>query len=70
MVWGKWLPWIEYTYNTSCHSGTVRTPFKVVYGRAPPNLLSYIAGIVLVDSVEQALVERDALLLEVKLKIE
>jgi hypothetical protein len=67
-VWGKWLPWVEYAYNASCHSGTGRTPFEVVYGRAPPSLLSSIPGTALVDSVEQALVERDALLLEVKLK--
>jgi hypothetical protein len=42
--WVKWLSWVEYTYNTSCHSSMGKTPFEVVYGRSPPTLLTYILG--------------------------
>lgn len=67
--WTKWLPWVEYTYNTSCHSSTGKTPFEVVYGRSPPTLLSYIPGTARVDSVEQELLNRDNVLRQVKLKL-
>ena len=40
--WLEWLTWAEYSYNTSFHSSTKMTPFEVVYGISPPNLLSYI----------------------------
>lgn len=33
----RWLPWVEYCYNTVFHSATSTTPFAVVYGR-PPDL--------------------------------
>jgi hypothetical protein len=31
--WVKWLSWVEYTYNTSCHTSAGKTPFEVVFGR-------------------------------------
>ena len=38
--WAKFLPWAEYWYNTSFHSATQTTPFRVVYGQEPPLLIS------------------------------
>jgi hypothetical protein len=67
--WVKWLPWVEYTYNTSWHSSTKHTPFEVVYGRVPPTLLSYIPGTARVQAVEHALLERDELLKLVREKL-
>lgn len=67
--WVKWLPWVEYIYNTSWHSSTGRTPFEIVYGCPSPTLLSYIPGTACVDSVEQELLERDTLLKQVRLKL-
>ncbi|KAL4578746.1 hypothetical protein LXL04_014877 [Taraxacum kok-saghyz] len=42
--WVKWLPWAEYWYNTPYHSSIRMTPFKVLYGREPPGLVSYDHG--------------------------
>jgi len=43
-AWSAWLPLAEWWYNTSHHSSTGYTPFEVVYGYAPPSLLSYVLG--------------------------
>nr|GEU41170.1 hypothetical protein [Tanacetum cinerariifolium] len=42
--WVKWLPWAEYWYNTSYHSRIYTTPFKALYGRDPPSMLTYDHG--------------------------
>jgi hypothetical protein len=64
--WVKWLPWVEFCYNTGFHSATKRTPFEIVYGRSPPSLLSYIPGTTCLAAVEEALVARDNILREVR----
>jgi len=64
--WVKWLPWVEFCYNTSFHSATKCSPFEVVYGRPPPSLLSYIPGTTQNVVVEDALVTRDTVLREVR----
>jgi hypothetical protein len=64
--WVKWLPWVEYCYNTSFHSATKHTPFEIVYGRSPPTLLSYIPGTTRSAAVEDAMVARDQILREVR----
>jgi hypothetical protein len=67
--WVKWLPWVEYMYNTSWHSSTGKTPFELVYGRPAPTLLSYIPGTARVESVGKELEDRDVILREVRLKL-
>jgi hypothetical protein len=64
--WVQWLPWVEYCYNTGTHSAHNMTPFKLVYGRPPPALLSYVKGTAQVESVEQTLLEWDHLLKEAR----
>lgn len=60
--WMEWLAWAEYCYNTSFHSSLKATPFQVVYGRPPPQLLSYSPGSTHLDELDIALQSRDALL--------
>ena len=42
--WGQFLLWAEWSYNTSCHSGTRVTPFEIIYGRKPPAIPEYLGG--------------------------
>ncbi|XP_041025417.1 uncharacterized protein LOC121265821 [Juglans microcarpa x Juglans regia] len=42
--WGEYLSWAEYWYNISFHASIQRSPFEVVYGRAPPTLVNYEKG--------------------------
>lgn len=60
--WVTWLPWAEYWYNTSFHTSTKTTPFRVLYGRDPPHLLYYGSLRTLVSNVDQYLEERDRML--------
>ncbi|KAJ9535931.1 hypothetical protein OSB04_un000899 [Centaurea solstitialis] len=60
--WVKWLPWAEYWYNTSYHSAIGMTPFKVVYGREPPRLVTYERGTAHTFEVDRFLRERDQVL--------
>lgn len=64
--WVDWLPWAEYCYNTSFHYALQDTPFRVVYGRGPPRLLSYVPGSIRVDAVDNALTNRDLVLNQIK----
>jgi hypothetical protein len=64
--WLRWLPWAEYCYNTSFQSALKCSAFKVVYGREPPTLMSYVLGAPKVAAVDKQLQERDEFLGEVK----
>lgn len=64
--WVKWLPWAEHWYNTSFHSAIGMTPFKVLYGRDPPSLVSYTRGTAVTLEVDGYLRDRDAILAELR----
>lgn len=64
--WLRWLPWAEYCFNTSYQSALQTTPFQVVYGRAPPTMLSYEPGLAKVAAVDKQLLERDVFLAEIR----
>jgi len=64
--WFQWLPWVEYCYNTSYHSSLKATPFKVVYGRSPPTMLSYCPGAAKLETVDQELFNRDLVLQDLR----
>ncbi|GAA0164062.1 hypothetical protein LIER_39712 [Lithospermum erythrorhizon] len=36
--WNKWLPLVEFWYNTNFHSSLKLTPFEALYGYKPPHL--------------------------------
>ena len=50
--WGHFLLWAEWSYNTSCHSGTEVTPFEIIYGRKPPAIPEYLGGTSSVEEVD------------------
>jgi hypothetical protein len=64
--WIDWIPWAEFSYNTSVHSATKMTPFEAVYGVPPPNLLMYVPGTSNIQAVDGYLRNRDAILCELR----
>lgn len=64
--WAMWLPWAEYSYNTSFHTSSNTTPFKILYGRDPPTLTPYSDMAISNSSVDQMLMDRDRMLTELK----
>jgi hypothetical protein len=68
--WLRWLPWAEYIYNTAFQSSLRETPFKVVYGRAPPSIRSYEPGDTRVAAVAQEMAAREAFLGDVRYRLE
>ena len=43
--WVEFLPWAEFWYNTTYHISTGMTPFQALYGRLPPTIPFYQAGL-------------------------
>lgn len=43
--WGKFLPWVELSHNTSWNSSTGSTPYEITYGRKPFSFPDHIADI-------------------------
>ena len=64
--WLRWLPWTEFFYNTSYQSALQTTPFRVVFGRDPPTLLSYEPGLSRVIALDKQLQQRDEFLAEIR----
>lgn len=64
--WLCWLPWAEFCYNTSYQKALQTTPFRVVYGRDPPSLISYTPGLAQVAALDKQLLQRDTFLAEIR----
>ncbi|KAL5744776.1 hypothetical protein ACOSQ2_027892 [Xanthoceras sorbifolium] len=62
--WMDWLPWAEFSYNTNLHTKT--TSFEVVYGVPPPGLLPYVPRTTRVQTVEEYLRDRTAVIKELR----
>lgn len=60
--WAKWLAWAEFSYNTSPHCSSKFSPFQILYGREPPHVLRVNKGRTPVQSLEEYLLDRDAIL--------
>ena len=52
--------------SSTTHGSRLSTPFKVVYGRDPPTLMSYQPGLAKVVAVDKQLQDRDAFLREIR----
>ncbi|XP_061359324.1 uncharacterized protein LOC133303430 [Gastrolobium bilobum] len=64
--WAKWLSWAEFWFNTTYNRSIQMTPFRAVYGRDPPSLISFTPGSTTVAAVDTWLLARDAILVELK----
>lgn len=58
-TWYKLLALMEWSYNTSRHTGTGMTPYEVVYGKPPPSLPTYLQGSSCNDAVDTVLRTRE-----------
>lgn len=68
--WLSFLPWAEYSYNTSAHSSTGYSPFQILYGRPPPVIQPYQDLTTPVEAVEHTLRQRDDLLRNLKTNLQ
>ena len=64
--WHSYLPWAKFWYNTTFHISTGMIPFQALYGRPPPTVPRYELGASPVHEVDQTLISRDELLLQLK----
>ncbi|XP_071728214.1 uncharacterized protein [Rutidosis leptorrhynchoides] len=56
--WANWLSHAEYWYNTHFHTAIGTTPFEVLYGQSPKDVVNYNKGASKVDLVERSLLAR------------
>jgi hypothetical protein len=68
--WLRWLPWVEYTYNTAYQTSLRDTPFRVVYGCDPPSIRSYEPGETRVAAVAQDMEAHETFLADVRYRLE
>ena len=60
--WIKWIPWVEYWYNTTYQRSLGITPFQAVYGRLSPPLIFYGERDTTNSTLDEQLKERDVVL--------
>ena len=60
--WSKWIPLVEWWYNTTYHTATELTPYEVIYNQPPPMHLPYIPGETKVEAVDRSLQRREAVI--------
>ncbi|XP_026450795.1 uncharacterized protein LOC113350907 [Papaver somniferum] len=60
--WFKWLPLVEWWYNTNFHTSIRMSPFKSLYGYEPPHLAFSSTTTTSIKAVEDYLKYRDATL--------
>ena len=51
--WFKWLPLVEWWYNTSFHIAAKMTPFMALYGYHPSSIISYLRENSKVQAMEE-----------------
>ena len=57
-TWGKFLPWVEWSHNTSWNTKAGSTPFEITFGRKPFNFPEYLVGTSNIDDVDDLLYHR------------
>ncbi|RZC09387.1 Chloride channel protein CLC-d [Glycine soja] len=67
--WGRLLPWIEWSHNTSWMANTRTSPYEITFGRKPLSIPDYVTGSSKVAAVEDLLSEREATFQIIKKKL-
>ena len=52
-LWLHWLPWAEFSHNSSFQMALRATPFEVVYGRPLLTMASYQPGVAQVTALDK-----------------
>nr|KYP66317.1 Retrotransposable element Tf2 [Cajanus cajan] len=68
-LWGKYLHWAEWHYNSAKHTTTGITPYEVVYGQPPPSLPQYLIGTSRNEAMNSDLTAREELLAKLRSKL-
>lgn len=67
--WGRFLPWVEWSHNSSWNAGTGSTPFEITFGRKPFTIPEYITGSSKLEAVDSSLTERDEVIQGIRRKL-
>lgn len=62
------MRWSEWSYNTSQHSGTGKTPFEVTFGKTLA-ITQYLTGTSTIDVVDDLLASRESMLTALRKKL-
>ncbi|GKC78071.1 ty3-gypsy retrotransposon protein [Tanacetum coccineum] len=68
-AWVNFLSWAEFWYNSAFQTSIGVTPFKVVYGRDPPSVITCSFGDDTPSDVIEQLQQMDALLNQLKINL-
>lgn len=60
--WSKWLHMAKWWYDTNYRLPTWMSPYEVLYGYSPPQVLNYIPGTINNQAVEEHLKDRPDIL--------
>lgn len=69
ITWGKFLPWVELSHNTSWNLGTGTTPYEITFGRKPFSFPDYLSGTSNIDVVDEALTNREEVFHSIRKKL-
>ena len=58
--WARWIPLVEWWYNTTFHSATQTTPYEIVYGQPAPVHLPYFPGNSKMEAIDRSLQAKEA----------
>ncbi|KAL2973409.1 hypothetical protein AAZX31_14G043900 [Glycine max] len=67
--WGRFIPWVEWSHNSSWSVGSGSTPYEITYGRKPFTFPDYLLGTSRLDAVEEFLVDRDTTFQSIRKKL-
>ncbi|XP_020209325.1 uncharacterized protein LOC109794277, partial [Cajanus cajan] len=61
-LWPKWIPLVEWWYNTTFHTTINATPYEIVCGQPPSASLPYLPGESNVELLNRSLTKREEIL--------